>query len=625
MSIEDYLKIISEDAKKTEALIENDMRRYAELLANIERHGKQEKQLRLEQQQFIKLFQMFGKAENIWDSVHAHTIKQAADSEQAEVDRFFAEVDKRKEYYTALAQEQYEKLWNSGEQASQLAAIYCAWKTDKIRINGDEVHHWGRMACERNEMVARYLVDKLVLAVERMYQDIQALVQSTEYACIQNVLENCSAYDRQDTIWQGIHTWSRMRASESALADCEITLRDCRRKTADASKFLSDYETSKSAMIQEFQKACTKSHDSEVIAVVHRVKKEQDASFATMDENVREWQKQLKDAEKLLSKIEEIRNKLQRNIENNGREEISSAELEGYAEQFRGYTTVKEMEEKQKKLLADLNAHVSEIQTAIRMEAERMEAAERRRVEQREERRRRRVRQREKWIGRIKGLMVACVIIFIISLVGKGVNYCLWAILCEGINSGRLDMDYSEGDIPYDELEDSNWMNGRDRKTHIYLRCRFIEKQVKWNGVLKVPDIQKKVKIIDVPENMKKLVISEGIEVLEGPLHLSSNQEIVLPETLKEIDINTFLGSSIEEIYLPESLEIINRKAFCGNIKKIYIAGNIDYIAENAFEYANDDMEFVLDTNAKYSAQMIDVLQSLGKTITYMDFNTLDF
>lgn len=62
----------------------------------------------------------------------------------------------------------------------------------------------------------------------------------------------------------------------------------------------------------------------------------------------------------------------------------------------------------------------------------------------------------------------------------------------------------------------------------------------------------------------------------------------VLPESLKVIDEEAFMGSDFEYVYLPDTVETINARAFagCSELHYIRISENVTYIAEDAFEGA---------------------------------------
>lgn len=86
--------------------------------------------------------------------------------------------------------------------------------------------------------------------------------------------------------------------------------------------------------------------------------------------------------------------------------------------------------------------------------------------------------------------------------------------------------------------------------------------------------------------NVKKIIISEGIEVIGDYAFLGCKnlEEIVLPDTLKKIGKYSFvLSNKIKVINIPDSVEYIGREAFKGWNKNqiINISKNIDYYSNN--------------------------------------------
>lgn len=161
----------------------------------------------------------------------------------------------------------------------------------------------------------------------------------------------------------------------------------------------------------------------------------------------------------------------------------------------------------------------------------------------------------------MKKVRKACCIIIVIFLLGKISDFA---------------MKLSVNKVTNDTLT-WNFNGGTD-----YTR-KVLKEQVKLNGVLKVPSA-KVVQLYDIPDDVKKLVISEGTQELKGCLRLSSGQEIVLPESLKSIGDSVFSESSITEIDLPDSLEYIGDYAFSGTgIVEIELPESLKYIGNSAF------------------------------------------
>lgn len=70
--------------------------------------------------------------------------------------------------------------------------------------------------------------------------------------------------------------------------------------------------------------------------------------------------------------------------------------------------------------------------------------------------------------------------------------------------------------------------------------------------------------------NINKLVVSDGIEEIDGTFTQTKLQEIYLSKTLKTVKKSAFAGSNIEKIVIPKSVEIIERYGFHYKFNKIY-------------------------------------------------------
>lgn len=87
-----------------------------------------------------------------------------------------------------------------------------------------------------------------------------------------------------------------------------------------------------------------------------------------------------------------------------------------------------------------------------------------------------------------------------------------------------------------------------------------------------------------------------------------------------------YVYPAVEELYLP-AIENIYSGAFgrVYSLRKVYLGGNLQHVSANAFPTENQQYEFILNSNASYSEEVMESLRAYGVPISYMDFNTLSF
>ncbi|MDE6561435.1 MAG: leucine-rich repeat protein [Muribaculaceae bacterium] len=84
-----------------------------------------------------------------------------------------------------------------------------------------------------------------------------------------------------------------------------------------------------------------------------------------------------------------------------------------------------------------------------------------------------------------------------------------------------------------------------------------------------------------------------------GKADLSS---VLLPETLEEIGLGAFSGTSLSSISLPESLRIIHSSAFySSDLAEIHIPSNVESIEYEAFSYCRDLTKIIFADDSKLS------------------------
>ena len=108
----------------------------------------------------------------------------------------------------------------------------------------------------------------------------------------------------------------------------------------------------------------------------------------------------------------------------------------------------------------------------------------------------------------------------------------------------------------------------------------------------------------------KDLIISEGIENINGAgLQLCLLNSVSLPNTLKVIGENGFLGNKLKSIKLPSNLETIGQQAFMGNNLEgeLVISDSVKIIDKSAF----DGDELFNDCNNITDSSVLKACQSL--------------
>ena len=84
----------------------------------------------------------------------------------------------------------------------------------------------------------------------------------------------------------------------------------------------------------------------------------------------------------------------------------------------------------------------------------------------------------------------------------------------------------------------------------------------------------------------EKVVFSEGIKYIGKCLHsFISLKSIVLPDSLKRIQLSAFMNAPVDEIEIPENVTRIDTYAFCysENLKKVIIRAKIESIPDQVF------------------------------------------
>lgn len=124
---------------------------------------------------------------------------------------------------------------------------------------------------------------------------------------------------------------------------------------------------------------------------------------------------------------------------------------------------------------------------------------------------------------------------------------------------------------------------------------------------LLVPKSMKVIKSEFTGLKLKNLVLSEGIERIEGPLNFDG--ELKLPSTLKYIGKTSFFGMSNTKLVIPDSVEYIGDQAFnfgatkMSNLTELVLGKNVKHIGTSAFKWAAitdltlpDNLEYIGET-----------------------------
>jgi len=386
------------------------------------KHKEKEGKFRSELGEFTRLFRLFGMSDGSNGSEHAELLKQEAEQEQQGAEGYSREIDVRREYYTALAQEDYGELWQHEDEASHLAAIYFGMKHEELWNNRGKLDDFSRPVYNRSERVAKYLIVKLMFAVDSKYTEPAELFERPAVSEVLSISNGHSSYNKEDTIWKGIVKWLDMHAFESILVTCKQYLQECKKAFSSATDYLTDYESSKSSMTRELEMACSKARNGEPAKVANEVMDKLRKRFDQMDYSAKEWKKIVNKAENCISQMEDMQRKLEWLIANDAEGNFDQTELEKCRKDCPTFF-VYEMERECKKLLSDVKKGIEEIQVAIKKDADRELAAKRYQAQLREERRRR----KREWKYNHPVLNIVCWIVLIPVLVWAGIDRVAWA------------------------------------------------------------------------------------------------------------------------------------------------------------------------------------------------------
>ena len=129
----------------------------------------------------------------------------------------------------------------------------------------------------------------------------------------------------------------------------------------------------------------------------------------------------------------------------------------------------------------------------------------------------------------------------------------------------------------------------------------------------------------------------ENVEYIESNAFEHTSIEVANLLSAKEIGEKAFAHSSLKEVYMPV-VESMGDDAFrgCAKMKAIYLGANIktlnySMLPGGVSDYCDYDYAFVLDQNAQYSAEVLDIINDIidpnhsgGEiTLVYADFSEL--
>lgn len=110
----------------------------------------------------------------------------------------------------------------------------------------------------------------------------------------------------------------------------------------------------------------------------------------------------------------------------------------------------------------------------------------------------------------------------------------------------------------------------------------------------------------DVPESLKKVIITNGTEIGDSAFYYCSHiEEIILPDNITEIGDNAFYGcSSLIEVTIPDTLISLGDSAFanCSRLERIYFNAELGETELNNIFYnagCTEGAEFIIGQNVK--------------------------
>lgn len=572
MSLQKHINILLEDSKRIDAQPESDLRLYARLLANVKAHEEELEKRKSEVQDFARMFELFEMPADDKNSVHSDALKKETVQERSEIEKNNAEIARRKDYYTALKDGDYERLWRNGDEENQIAAVYCAFGNSKgagVKRSTVETVKWFLdKRSSMSEAVAKYLIEKALIAGEQKNcsESERKEIDTLAMQIIRQFAPNSG-----DKLWQSMERCISIHETERLLAECETVLKEYESLISGLDTFVSAYRTSESNMTKELEQVCSGNLSGRASESATRARNWLRDSISEMNEEIKKCQRQTRDVEKGIKSLEAVKETLQAGQEE-GVEQPATAKLaEEIAllkKQLSEYTAVSSLEEKQKAQMAELAKQISYVQDAVRADAEEALERSRRRVE----RRKNRINRRRSWriehpiLNFFRRVLVIIVLWWVVmdrtawwfSVTPWEMNgsTLAWKDVYEDLYYSGYTPTYGDAMLSFgDCILELKWGRAKRALKQYYLEQNK-ERVVSADGVLEIPEkasgtTVKTVSLSFMPENLTKLIIPEGVEKLDGLWRAYNLQEVVIPESLEEITGGVFANCDLKEVDFP--------------------------------------------------------------------------
>ncbi|MCM1261540.1 MAG: leucine-rich repeat protein [Butyrivibrio sp.] len=584
------MDILIKDMKEQDARIEADIRTYAALLGNVEKHTRDLKKRKEEKEMLEQFLHRIGKERaSSDDSVHIQTLEDLISAQEREIADNNRLIEEQKAYYEALSEKDYQALWEQKEDKGAIAAICFAFEKWE-HFSESMVRKLAGTRNQLSEEVARYLLEKALVyseskqeaddeaeEVDGLLRDILGRTHISGRADISDGTD----LSQSDAVWQNIEECLRIRKTQRTMIKCKTALQFRKERKSRFETFEKDYADNYREILAEIKGLEKQKIGKEVDAAVKGTKEWFSEQTAELEKQIKRRRNEAAIIENHLQTLQSIHTELENGMESGLEPERCDAicnTIKTMQGELAEIVDVKELDYKRRQMLKDYQEHLKTIKAAKDAEVEREKENKRQRVQAKVDRKR-------KFKKALPFLAAGVVLLIFYMYCGRNVYH----------GTGKI-----------------YFGNGRFKNYKVA------------EGVEEIPsglfEGNESMESITLPESLTEI----GSSAFEG---CTSLKEIVIPESVTEIGSSAFEDcTSLKEIVIPESVTEIGWSAFkdctslesvemhgstlslggsifknCGFLKEIKNAGNIEDFEEllkggdNVSNCCNLDMSEVYD------------------------------
>lgn len=571
-----YIDILLEDMQKRDALIENDLKEYANLLLTVENYDKQLAVQTQKKETFERMFLPFGKEEIQVESNHLKAINQTIEELGINIQRTEELIDKKQVYYEALKSGDYLLLCSLKAQEGPRASVYYVYKKYPDVLDGTV--ELLKLNSELSAEIAEYLMEKALILSEAN-DDVSEEGQKKQGLLDVRLQMLAEQTEHDDSIiWNCIEKCLKIRKTRRILLECEGVL-------FDYHKNMNDYEISKREWHETNQR---------IKEEVGRLKGEKQSRAVTdIINEIKQWAGEIPKREDALimnyekrseaiiadtKRLETIKTELEQGV-NEGLEDNDLDRIQDIIRELKDkkvdFIPIHKMEEQCRGILSEFKKHLDKLQSEKNVEAARQRAQIKRNAERKAE------------IKRFFGFKNICILatgILVVSIMigliwGYQKYYNFGGVLTSDLNYKSWGSSFSSITVPKKAVSAEVF----------YAECK---KLTIYEGVKDVTvEGCKQLESLSIPAGVECVTLSNCIEL----------KTLVLPEGIRTVNIidctelnrldvlagveNLHIsgGEELAELTLPEGIKNITIER-CNDLKEIEVLNGAEAVTISRLE-----------------------------------------